>query len=151
MARLISIKPLNTELPPLKLHETGAEIECKVNQCDNGAVPCKRSFWKKFTSSLPRFHRRSGSYDVNPPSPSGKTCTAREESVRENSSVANKRSSWKKFTSSLPRFHRSSGTYYVNPPPSKCTCPPIQQPMSIGMQLLLCYCPCILIFTYVEG
>ena len=75
MARLISIKPLYSELAELNLYENDDENHCKVNESANETLnqscfmavkaSSSSSSWKKFFSSVPRLHHRSGSYDVN--------------------------------------------------------------------------------------
>ena len=73
-----------------------------------------------------------------------------QQKVNDTSRVPNKRPCRKSFSSSRSRFHRSSFTSDVSPPP-KTICAPIRPPLSLGMQLFLCYCPCILLFTYIDG
>ena len=73
-----------------------------------------------------------------------------QQKVNDTSRVPNKRPCRRSFSSSRSRFHRSSFTSDVSPPP-KTICAPIRPPLSLGMQLFLCYCPCILLFTYIDG
>ena len=72
-----------------------------------------------------------------------------QQKVKGTSRVPNKRPCRRSFSSSRSRFHRSSFTSDVSPPP-KTICAPIRPPLSLGMQLFLCYCPCILLFTYID-
>ena len=158
MARLISIKPLYSELAELNLYENDDENHCKVNESANEtvnqscfmAVKASSSSWswswKKFFSSVPRLHHRSGSYDVNRQPFS---IYISQQKVNHTSRVPNKRPCRRSFSSSRSRFHRSSFTSDVSPPP-KTICAPIRPPLSLGMQLFLCYCPCILLFTYID-
>ena len=159
MARLISIKPLYSELAELNLYENDDENHCKVNESANETVnqscfmavkassSSSWSSWKKFFSSVPRLHHRSGSYDVNRQPFS---IYISQQKVNDTSRVPNKRPCRRSFSSSRSRFHRSSFTSDVSPPP-KTICAPIRPPLSLGMQLFLCYCPCILLFTYIDG